>query len=280
MVGMRIAFEGLLSLSLCCIAVAQAPIVDSRIEGSSTSVGAVAERSAPVAAPDDPVLMLARSPAPPLNETLSLREALQRIARKSGVPVHGIWKSGGGQDALDPDRHIMIEIPIRTCAEALDAIADLVSREGEPVRWQAARVGVEFGRRSSLWRAAALHIRVYDVRDLLLLKPAFVAMSVPLPGAGASGGGGSGDGSNGGVVDPAAAARQAAQQNDLVTLIQLTVEPEAWEIRGGPCTIVPRDGLLVIRAPDFVHRQIESPRPPPRSSPRTSTTPVAGSRGP
>ena len=72
--------------------------------------------------------------------------------------------------------------------------------------------------------------------------------------------------------------RRAAARDDLITLIQLTVEPEAWESRGGPCTITHAQGLVVVRAPDFVHRQIESPRPRPR--PRPPVAPATGSAKP
>lgn len=284
---MRFAPEILLSILPCCIAHAQAPIVDARTSGAGGTAAAVAERTAPTAEPGDPVLRLAQSPSPSLKQTQTLREALQQIARKAGVPVQGLWRPGDGADSLDPDRPVSIEVPVRTCAEALDLLGDLLSREGEPVLWQASRMGVEFGRRSSLWRNSALQVRVYDTRDLLLLKPAFLSAGVPTPGSASSGGVGGGNGSGGGAstgtsVDPDADARKAAHQDDLVTLIQLTVEPEAWDPRGGPCTIVPRDGLLVIRAPDYVHRRIESPVPAPRPRRRTgeATTPAAGPRKP
>ena len=67
-----------------------------------------------------------------------------------------------------------------------------------------------------------------------------------------------------GVLEPAPAG--------LYTADQLTIT-EAWQAQGGPCTMAPRDGMLVVRAPDFVHRQIEQPRPPRRAA---SKKPSAG----
>ncbi len=34
------------------------------------------------------------------------------------------------------------------------------------------------------------------------------------------------------------------------------IEPEIWSVHGGPARIAERGGFLVVRAPDFVHRQI------------------------
>jgi hypothetical protein len=281
-------------LLITCASLAQAPIVDAVKSGSGGTIGAVAERQAPIAEPGDPVIQMERAPGPDLRKERSLRDALNEIARKADVPVTGLWRKGDSGPGLDPDRMIAMEVPPMTCADALHAIADALSREGEPVSWQQARVGIEFGPRSLLWRPSAMRVKVYDVSDLLLYKPAFVSAGIPAPGGGAGGGGagggsgmgggsGGGGGGNGGgassnVVDEAAAIRRAAARDDLITLIQLTVEPEAWESRGGPCTITHNQALLVVRAPDFVHRQIESPRPRPRSRPPAE--PAAGSTRP
>lgn len=279
---MRRALTTLLAMSMLTPALAQAPIVDGVNFGTSTTMTAVAERCPVPANPMDPVMRLEATKAPDLRAPRSLRDALREISRSSGVPIEGLWKTGDGADALDPERVVELQIPAASCAEALDAISDALSTDGEPVRWQRCRSGVEFGRRPRLWRSSALSVRAYDVRDLLLRKPAFIATGVPTPAAGGGGtGGGTGGGGNGGsgiVVDPNAAIEQAAKRDDLITLIQLTIEPEAWQSAGGPCTLVPHDGLIVVRAPDFVHRQIESPAP--RARPRPKPTPAGGAGAP
>ena len=288
---MQRVFASLLPLLFVGASLAQAPIVDAVKSGSSGTIGAVAERQAPLAEPGDPVIELERTPGPDLRKERSLRDALNEIGRKANVPITGLWRQGDSGAGLDPERIVVMEIPPASCADALHAIADALSREGEPVTWQQARVGVEFGPRSLLWRSSAMRVKVYDVSDLLLYKPAFVSAGVPAPNGGGGGGGsgggsgmggGGGGGGNGGgstnLVDTSAEIRRAAARDDLITLIQLTVEPEAWESRGGPCTITHAQGLVVVRAPDFVHRQIESPRPRPR--PRPPVAPATGSAKP
>jgi hypothetical protein len=271
---MQRAFASLLPFLLVGASLAQAPIVDAVKSGSSGTIGAVAERQAPLAEPGDPVIELERTPGPDLRKERSLRDALNEIGRKANVPITGLWRQGDSGAGLDPERIVVMEVPPASCADALHAIADALSREGEPVTWQQARVGVEFGPRSLLWRSSAMRVKVYDVSDLLLYKPAFVSAGVPAPNGG---GGGNGGGSTN-LVDTSAEIRRAAARDDLITLIQLTVEPEAWESRGGPCTITHAQGLVVVRAPDFVHRQIESPRPRPR--PRPPVAPATGSAKP
>ena len=281
---MQRAFASLLPFLLVGASLAQAPIVDAVKSGSSGTIGAVAERQAPLAEPGDPVIELERTPGPDLRKERSLRDALNEIGRKANVPITGLWRQGDSGAGLDPERIVVMEVPPASCADALHAIADALSREGEPVTWQQARVGVEFGPRSLLWRSSAMRVKVYDVSDLLLYKPAFVSAGISPPAS--SAGSGSGTGSSGGsgtstgtcMVDTSAEIRRAAARDDLITLIQLTVEPEAWESRGGPCTITHAQGLVVVRAPDFVHRQIESPRPRPR--PRPPVAPATGSAKP
>ena len=281
---MQRAFASLLPFLLVGASLAQAPIVDAVKSGSSGTIGAVAERQAPLAEPGDPVIELERTPGPDLRKERSLRDALNEIGRKANVPITGLWRQGDSGAGLDPERIVVMQVPPASCADALHAIADALSREGEPVSWQQARVGVEFGPRSLLWRSSAMRVKVYDVSDLLLYKPAFVSAGISPPAS--STGSGSGTGSSGGsgtstgtcMVDTSAEIRRAAARDDLITLIQLTVEPEAWESRGGPCTITHAQGLVVVRAPDFVHRQIESPRPRPR--PRPPVAPATGSAKP
>lgn len=281
---MQRVFASLLPLLFVGASLAQAPIVDAVKSGSSGTIGAVAERQAPLAEPGDPVIQLERTPGPDLRKERSLRDALNEIGRKANVPITGLWRQGDSGAGLDPERIVVMEIPPASCADALHAIADALSREGEPVTWQQARVGVEFGPRSLLWRSSAMRVKVYDVSDLLLYKPAFVSAGISPPASSTSSG--SGTGSSGGsgtstgtcTVDTSAEIRRAAARDDLITLIQLTVEPEAWESRGGPCTITHAQGLVVVRAPDFVHRQIESPRPRPR--PRPPVAPATGSAKP
>ena len=121
---------------------------------------------------------------------------------------------------------------------------------------------------------------VYDIRDLLFEVPYFdnapdfnLADSIQQGGGGfggggggggfGGGGGGSGGGGGGGGV-PFGEAGDAPERRseeekvqDLVDLIIESVEPESWVDNGGDAaTIRYYQGVLIVRAPDFIQRQI------------------------
>lgn len=93
-------------------------------------------------------------------------------------------------------------------------------------------------------------------------------------GGGGSGGGGGGSGGGGIFGDPGEAPERATEEEkvqQLVDIILETVEPEAWVDNGGDAaTIRFYQGVLIIKAPDYIQRQIGgynfAPRPPARAA--------------
>ena len=262
---MRRTAATILALMLGSLAHAQAPRSGQSSSGVSGTMGAVAERSAPEADRNDPVERLRSVRAPAFDAPVTLRALFEAISKRSGVTVQGLWQGKVAGAGLDPDATVTIDGAPGSCGDALDRALDQVSSTSEPALWQATKFGVEAGPRSTLWRASALQVRTYDVSDLMLRAPAFRSTGVPQPsgsngtGTGTSGGAGA---SNGGdSQDAGTGSRRAAAREDVASLIQRCVVPEAWTANGGPCTIVPHDNLLVVRAPDFVHRLIEQPMP-------------------
>lgn len=208
-------------------------------------------------------------PAPELARAVTLRDAFERIGASSGVPVRGLWVGKVPAGGLDPDRICVVEGSHPSCGALLNAILDSISAPADPALWQCASGGIEAGLRSALWRPQAMRVRIYDVRDLLLRAPAFRSTGVPQVGGTTAGGSSGGStGSGGDTHDSQQESRGAMRTEELMRLIQTTVEPDAWTAMGGPCTMAPRDGLLVVRAPEFVHRQIERPRTARRTPPR------------
>lgn len=257
----------LATLLLACRVHAQTPRTGQTGSGVGGTMGAVAERNAPETAQADPVDRLRSVRAPAFDGPVTLRALFDSISKRTGVPVQGLWQGKVPGAGLDPDATVTLDGPPASCGDALDRALDQVSTASEPALWQATRSGVEAGPRSTLWRASALQVRTYDVSDLMLRAPAFRSTGVPQPsgsngtGTGTSGGtGGSGAGT-GDAQDANTGTRRATAREDIAGLIQRCVVPEAWAANGGPCTIVAHDNLLVVRAPDFVHRQIERPVP-------------------
>ncbi len=213
---------------------------------------------------------LERTPAPPRLDG-SLRQALERLSEAGAVEIRGLWKDRF-TPGLDPDRTVQCRLrPDASCMEAVEALLHEIDDGGEPVLWQATTQGFEVGFRSVLWRPRAMETRLYDVTDLVLRARHWRASGLPQgagPGGGSSGaqGGGQAGGSHTEVPDPGR--ERQARVEELMQLIQQVVEPQAWQRAGGPCTIVNREGLVVIRAPDFVHRRIENPSAAPSRKPR------------
>jgi len=81
-------------------------------------------------------------------------------------------------------------------------------------------------------------------------------------GGGGMGGGGSGGSGGGGVIgnpkdDPERKSMEE-KADQLMTIIQEQCEPEAWKDAGGEwATMRYYQGVLIVRAPDFIHRQID-----------------------
>jgi uncharacterized membrane protein YgcG len=274
------------------IAVAQAPRTGSVGDVSGSVVGGVVERTAPPSNRATHVARLERTPAPRLETSLPLREALERVAAASGVEIRGLWV-GRADPGLDPEMPVQAEMPPHaSCLDLLERILDESSPSGEPAWWQTTKLGIEVGLRPALLRPRAMETRVYDVKDLLVRVPMFRSTGVPQvpnPGQGAGGGGagggqggggqggGQGGGAGGGAggqgsntEDTESRERRIKRVEDLIALIERSVEPDVWDPAGGSCTIASHDGLLVIRAPDFVHRLIEDPVSP---RPRTIRRP-------
>jgi|GEM_PF-4656811 len=224
--------------------------------------------SASISAPTDDcaanIEHLHRRAAPEIAGSVSLRDALAALSKSSGVSIRGLWKGTVADSGLDADRKLRIEGSISSCAALLEAIVDKVSQPSDPVMWQCTASGLEVGPRSLLWREKAMQVRVYEVKDLLLRVPNFRSSGVPTASGGSSAGSGGGSGGSGtaggNTTDTDADAKRQLRVDELMRLIQTTVQPAAWADQGGPCTMAARDGVLVIRAPDFVHREIENPR--------------------
>lgn len=98
-----------------------------------------------------------------------------------------------------------------------------------------------------------LYVRVYDVGDLILSTPDFIAP--PLLGItdqpmGAAGGGGK-EVNAGGPIP--------RRMDQLAEQIRNVVEPECWAVNGGRCSITVYQSNIIVRAPIEIHEIIGGP---------------------
>ena len=141
--------------------------------------------------------------------------------------------------------------------------------ETDPCTWQIRGGMVEVSSKERLATESMMVVRTTPVDDLLIEIPDYDdPPNLNLGGGGGGEGGGGGGGSGGGFGGGGGGAGggggiyefQSREQSleELINLLTRTVEPAAWERRGGTmASIQVFRNSLVIRAPRWVHRQID-----------------------
>ena len=203
------------------------------------------------------------------------RDAIKHIETVLGINIVGRYSDDRTGTGLDPAAPVTLNVTNKPALTVLEMILDQAAGD-EEATWQLREGYVEVGTKERLAGGSAREIRYYPIKDLLFNPPQFNnAPELDLNNAlnqsqnqqgGGGGGGGAGGGSGGGgnqgnifsntqPDDPRPTEAELAEQ--IMDLIMETVEPDGWEINGGTwSTIRYYQGTLIIRAPDFIHRQI------------------------
>jgi uncharacterized membrane protein YgcG len=205
------------------------------------------------------------------------RDAINHIETVLGINIVGRYSDDRTGTGLDPEAPITLNVVNKPALTVLEMILDQAAGD-EEATWQLREGYVEVGTKERLASGSALEIRYYSIKDLLFTAPQFNnAPALDLNnalnqgqnqrGGGGGGGGGAGGGSGGGggnqgnifgnsqPEEPRMTEAERAQQ--IIDLIVETVEPDGWDISGGTwATIRYYQGTLIIKAPDFIHRQI------------------------
>lgn len=170
--------------------------------------------------------------------------------------------SGTSDPGLDPAMPVHLDargLTTLQCLEAILADAAVYSDLPSGATWQCSPQNrVEFGPRERLNRPEARRLETYDVRDLVARPlPSRLAPRLSLdavlstPGADGS----PFDRESAGFWPTRDPRSEDPAATDLVNLITTTIEPEQWVRNGGDAaTIRYTDGVLVVVAPDYVHR--------------------------
>ena len=216
------------------------------------------------------------------------RDAINYLETVLGINIIGRYSDDKVGFGIDPDTPITLDVVDKPALTVLELVLDQCATFDESCTWQLRRGFVEVGTKERLSAASAREIRYYPIRDLLFVPPQFNnAPKLDLDSAlnqgnqgggggggrgggggggggfgGGSGGGGSGGGGSGGSIfgDPEDEEERATEEEraqEIIDLIIETVEPDSWAIQGGEyATIRYYQGTLIIRAPDYIHRQI------------------------
>ncbi|TVQ54380.1 MAG: hypothetical protein EA377_05820 [Phycisphaerales bacterium] len=200
------------------------------------------------------------------------RDALNHLRDVLGIPIVGRWMDDRTGMGLNPRARINLNAENRPALAILESVLEQAA-DFEDTTWQLRDGFVEVGTKERLSVPAARETRFYDIRDLLWEPTSFdnapnfdLDQALQQGGGGGAGGGGAGGGGGGfggggggGVLfggpgeDPEFRTTEERAQ-DLIELIRELIEPDAWFNEWA--SIRYYQGALIIRAPDYIHRQI------------------------
>lgn len=192
-----------------------------------------------------------------------LEDIVTFIRDFSGAEIEPFWLDEGGSAGLNKDQRMSVEVKDVTVITLLERVLAKAETDFSPATWQFAPSGgtIEIGPRDSLNKQA--YLKMYDIQDMTFQIPDFAdAPRLDLDqvlnqgGQGGGGGGGSVFGGDTGSDVEFVPTEELAQR--IVDIITEYVEPEQWTDNGGDgASIRYYSGQLLIRAPDYIHRQLQ-----------------------
>ncbi len=185
-----------------------------------------------------------------------LEDAVEFLRVVTNAPLEVHWLDAS-RPGLDPDAPVTISASGSSALSILQRILDKAGDEFDAATWQMTPEGVmEVGPRSVLNRRATLI--VYDVRDLTFPIPDYKDVpELNLNAAVRQTGGGGG----GGIFQQLGQQRSdvdtRAETQRIAEILQQNIEFDQWRDHGGEgASLTIYDGSLLVRAPDYIHRQI------------------------
>ncbi|MBL8745371.1 MAG: hypothetical protein JNK58_03340 [Phycisphaerae bacterium] len=192
-----------------------------------------------------------------------LEDVVTFISDFSGAVIEPMWIDEGGDIGLKKDQRISIVVKDVAVITLLERVLAKAETDFSPATWQFAPSGgaIEIGPRGRLNKQA--YLKIYDIQDMLFQIPDFAdAPQLDLDqvlnqgGQGGGGGGGSIFGGDTAQNVPFVPTEELAQK--IVDIITEYVEPDQWIDNGGDgASIRSYSGHLLIRAPDYIHRQLQ-----------------------
>jgi len=160
------------------------------------------------------------------------------------VPTQIYWKTKN-TDGCNRSALVSLKLNEQPALVVLERVIEQL-HEDEDATWQLRDGVLEVGLKSRFSKRGWQKLITYPIADLLFTIRDFEAPELNPSG---------GSGSMSPTTEPNEPSKQE-QIDRIVELITTFVEPEQWELNGGECTITNYRDTLLIRAPDFIHRQI------------------------
>ncbi|TVQ64299.1 MAG: hypothetical protein EA379_01855 [Phycisphaerales bacterium] len=214
-----------------------------------------------------------------MNES-RLQDVMTFIEQVGDLTLDVKWDDDAGAvSGLNKDQTVTLSVRGAPLLTMLERVLEHTQDDFDQSTWQLTPSGMlEVGPKSRLNRRTTL--KIYDISDLLFVIPNFT--NVPdldldsvLQQGGQRGGGGGGGGIFQDPGDEDDIEPEEVRVEQLMNIIMDSVEPEQWLDRGGDgASMRFHDGRLLIRAPDYIHRQIDGY--PFWPSNRSSARPASG----
>lgn len=194
-------------------------------------------------------------------EDQRLEDVMNFIRDFTGADIDPHYVSDRRPEGLDPDTLINVDAKEMSVLRLLELVLEQAARDSfEQNTWQMTKWGsIECGPKSLLNRRQ--RVVIYDISDLLFEIPDYQdAPDIDLQSVlqSSQGGGGGQSPFDGDQNDDDEEVDRDAAREEVIDLIQAIVEPEQWADNGGDGgTVQVFQNTLVIRAPDYMHRQID-----------------------
>lgn len=203
------------------------------------------------------------------------QEVMSYIKKELDVLVQIYWATDR-VEGFDREMPIFLTLENKPALVVLERVIEQLS-EDEDSTWQIRDGVLEVGFKERFAQRRSQQLKVYPIDDLLFVIRDFDNAPEMGTGSGQGGGnfggsggsggagGGSGGGASGGNTggptfgQPGEDPDQLSKEDRIKRITELItkfVEPDMWADNGGECTIDSFQETLLIRAPDFVHRQI------------------------
>lgn len=185
-----------------------------------------------------------------------LEDVITFVKEVTGAELEPVWTSGN-TIGLDKDKRITLSVKNQPALFALEKVLEKAQDDFQQNTWQMSDYGaMEIGPKDALNKSR--RVEIYDINDMLHVIPRYAdapeldLQSVLQQG---EGGGQSPFQDNQENTDPPRT--RAERTQDVIDLLITLVEPDQWVDNGGEAaTIRAWNGQLIVRAPDYVHRQI------------------------
>ena len=225
--------------------------------GLGLAAGPVARAEAQSQRPVDPRRDAAVRLIRPI--TVSFTEAraadvMKFIGDFTGVRFDIAWLDDRNADGLDPEALVSLSVKDMPVLALLQRVLKSAYTGFDGATWQFAPDGeVQVGPKSRLNQFAVL--KIYDIQDLLFRVTDF--NDVPDLGLGEITQGQGGGSQSDFTVQDREQPTEEEEAQQIIDILITNIDPEQWLDAGGDgASITFYNGALLVRAPDYIHRQI------------------------